>query len=226
MKRLYNILLVCAGLLALASCANDGKVKEIADNTPSEDKGVLSLNIDTRNLEESAPSYTISIYQIVDSKSTLVRKYTKEDLPEYIWLLAGDYSANVVCGEPIAATFNSEERYYVGSSRFEIAGGDTKNVDVVAISQNVPVKVNFDQTITESFLDGYNVEVWANDEVKLRYTESAEGYFIMPQNTTTLSWRFVGTFVYEDNGEQVEVDRSGTIENIELKKAYSLSFKF
>lgn len=226
MKRLYNILLVCACTMALVSCMNDAKVKESGDNTPSAEKGVLSLNIGTRNSDGNTPSYTISIYQIADSKSTLVRKYTKEDKPEYIWLLAGDYSAHVVCGEPVPATFNSEERYYVGSSLFEIVGGETTNVDIVAVGQNVPVKVNFDQTITEGFLDGYHVEVWANDEVKLRYTESAEGYFIMPQNTTSLSWRFVGTFVYEDNGEQVEVDRSGSIENIELKKAYSLSFKF
>lgn len=226
MKRLYNILLVCACVLALASCIGDGNVKEVEGNTPSGDTGLLLLNIDTRNAEGEIPSYTIGIYQIVNSKSTLVRKYTKEDKPEYIWLLAGSYYAHVECGEPVVATFNDAERYYVGYSLFDIEGGKTANVDIVAVGQNVPVKVNFDQTITEGFLDGYNVEVWADDNTKLRYTESAEGYFIMPQNITTLSWRFVGTFVYDDNGEQVDIDKSGTIENIELKKAYSLSFKF
>ena len=224
MKRLFNICLwACA--LALVSCVSNTKVNEGADNTPSAEKGVLTLNVGTRNAE-GIPSYTISIYQIVDSKSTLVRKYTKEDKPEYIWLLAGDYYAQVVCGEPVPATFNLEERYFVGSSLFSIVGGETTNLDIVAVGHNVPVKVTFDQTITEGFLDGYYVEVWANDEVKLRYTESAEGYFIMPQNITTLSWRFFGTYEYDDNGEKVNVDKSGTIENIELKKAYSLSFKF
>ena len=226
MKRLYNILFVCVCALALVSCLDDAKVKEGTDNTPSAEKGVLMLNVGTRSSEGNDPSYTINIHQIVDSKSTLVRKYTKEDKPEYIWLLEGDYYTQVVCGEPIPATFNGEEKYYIGSSLFNITGGESTNVDIVAVCQNVPVKVNFDQTITEGFLDGYHVEVWANDDVKLRYTESAEGYFIMPQNITTLSWRFVGTFVYDDNGERVEVNKSGSIENVELKKAYSLSFKF
>ena len=92
--------------------------------------------------------------------------------------------------------------------------------------QNVPVEVIFDQTITEGFLDGYNVEVKADEEVKLVYTESKIGYFIMPQNCTALSWHFVGTFKYDDNGEEVEVNKSGTIEDVELKKAYKLAFKF
>ena len=47
----------------------------------------------------------------------------------------------------------------------------------------------------------------------------------MPEGCTTLSWHFVGTFEYED-GEQVAVDKSGTIANVELKKGYKLSFKF
>ena len=47
----------------------------------------------------------------------------------------------------------------------------------------------------------------------------------MPEGCTTLAWRFTGTYRYED-GEQVAVDKSGTIENVQPKRAYKLSFKY
>ena len=225
MKRLFNILL-SALLLLLASCVNDAKVKEGADAIPSGDKGVVRLCIGTRASASLPDDYTIYIYNIVDSKSTLVRKYSNSNLPEYIWLLEGNYYALVEAGTNVSATFNDAERYYKGGTLFDVKGGEATNVDVVAAMQNVPVEVIFDQTITEGFLDGYNVEVKADEEVKLVYTESKIGYFIMPQNCTALSWHFVGTFKYDDNGEEVEVDKSGTIEDVELKKAYKLAFKF
>ena len=214
-----------AMLLALASCVSDGKVKEGTNDVPSGDKGVLKLNVATRT--SSAPeNYTIYIYSIVNSKSTLVRKYSNSDLPEYIWLLEGNYYALVEAGQNVPATFNEAEQYYTGGSFFDINGGESTNVDIVAVMQNVPVEVIFDQTITEGFLDGYKAEVVANEEVKLVYTESKKGYFIMPENCTSLNWHFTGTYKYDDNGELVNVDKSGTIENVELKKSYKLSFKF
>lgn len=225
MKRFFNIFL-SALLLALASCVSDGKVKESTDNTPSENKGVVRLSVGTRTSASLSDNYTIYIYNIVDSKSTLVRKYSNNEMPEFIWLLEGNYYALIEAGTNKPATFDEAERYYKGSALFDVKGGESTDVDLVATMQNVPVEVIFDQTITDGFLDGYNVEVKADESVKLIYTESKKGYFIMPQNSTALSWRFVGTFKYDDNGEEVEVDKSGTIENVALKKAYKLSFKF
>lgn len=228
MRRLFNIVL-CACALALASCVSDGKVKDAASNTPSEEKGALTINIGTRTEGGAERDYILSIFKNESGKSTLVRKYdsSKEDMqkPEFIWLLAGNYTAKVECGTAVAATFNEAEQYLYGDKDFDITAGETKTVDLVAVMQNIPVEVVFDQTITDGFHDGYNVEVKADDNVKLTYTESKKGYFIMPEGVTTLSWQFVGTFEYED-GEQVNVNKSGTIENVELKKGYKLSFTF
>lgn len=229
MKRLFNICL-CVCALALASCVNNDKVDNGGNNTPSGDKGVLVLNVATRTAEgEPQRNYTLCIYKNEAGKQTLVRKYdsSKADMqkPEYIWLLEGDYTATVESGKVVSATFNEAEQYYYGEKAFAIKGGETATVDIVAARQNVPVEVIFDQTIIDGFHEGYSVEVKADDKVKLTYTESKKGFFIMPEGVNTLSWHFVGTFKYED-GEQVAVDKSGTIENVEPKRAYKLSFKF
>lgn len=229
MKRLFNICL-CVCALALASCVNNDKVDNGGNNTPSGDKGVLVLNVATRTAEgEPQRNYTLCIYKNEAGKQTLVRKYdsSKADMqkPEYIWLLEGDYTATVESGKVVSATFNEAEQYYYGEKAFAIKGGETATIDIVAARQNVPVEVIFDQTIIDGFHEGYSVEVKADDKVKLTYTESKKGFFIMPEGVNTLSWHFVGTFEYED-GEQVAVDKSGTIENVEPKRAYKLSFKF
>ena len=232
MKRLFNIV-VCACALVLASCVNDSNVQNANDNTPSEDKGVLVLNVGTRTNDGATYDYILSIFKNEDGKSTLVRKYDSSNAdmqkPEYIWLLEGSYTATVESGKVVSATFNEAEQYYYGEKSFDIKGGETSTVDLVAARQNVSVEVIFDQSIVEGkqgkFIEGYNVEVKADNNVKLTYTESKKGYFIMPEGNTTLTWRFVGTYCYTD-GEQISVDKSGALENVEPKRAYKLSFKF
>ena len=217
---------MCA--LALASCVSDGKTNDNT-NTPSGEKGVLVLNVATRTENSPKRDYILEIYKNESGKATLVRKYdsAKADMqkPEYIWLLEGNYTAKVESGEAVSATFDEAEGFFYGEESFAIVAGATATVDIVAVKQNVAVEVLFDQTIVDGFHEGYKVEVQANDNVKLTYTESQKGYFIMPEGATTLSWNFVGTFQYED-GEQVAVNKSGTLENVAPKKSYKLSFKF
>lgn len=236
MKRFYNILTicVCALSLALLSCVSNGKVNDAGNNAPSDEKGALVLNVATRTAEgEPQRDYILCIYKTEDGKQTLVRKYdsSRDDMqkPEYIWLLEGNYKATIESGVVVACTFNEAEHHFIGEEDFAITGGQTTTVDLVAVRQNIPVEVIFDQTIVNGeqgkFLDGYYVEVKANDKVKLTYTESKKGYFIMPEGVNTLSWNFVGTFEYED-GEQVAVNKSGAIENVQPKRSYKLSFKY
>ena len=230
MKRLLNIL-VCACALAVVSCIGDGKVKDSGTNTPSGEKGVLMLNIATRTEEGDATGrdYVLCIYKNEGSKSTLVRKYdsSKEEMlkPEYIWLLEGNYTAKVESGKVVNASFSNNDCYYYGEQDFDIVGGQSANVDLVAVMQNIPVEVVFDQTVVDGCSSGYYVEVKASSSVNLKYTSSKKGYFIMPAGVTTLEWNFVGTYIYA-NGEQVALDKKGTIENVQPKKGYKLSFKY
>ena len=221
---------MCVYSLVLASCVSEGNVAENSTNTSSGEKGVLMLNIATRTEESTVGrDYVLCIYKNEDAKSTLVRKYdsSKEDMqkPEYIWLLAGNYTAKVESGSVVNASFNENDCYYCGESDFDIVAGATANVDLIATMQNIPVEVIFDQTIVNGCRSGYNVEVKASNSVKLKYTESKKGYFIMPNRVTTLEWCFEGTYLYAD-GEEVAIKRTGTIENVEPKKGYKLTFKY
>lgn len=221
---------MCASLLVLASCINDGGSKENGTNTPSGEKGVVMLNIATRTENSTVGrDYILCIYKNEGEKATLVRKYdsSKEEMqkPEYIWLLEGSYTAKVESGKVVNASFNNDDCNYYGEADFNIVAGQTANVDLVAVMQNIPVEVVFDQTIIDGCRSGYYVEVKASNDVKLKYTESKKGYFIMPEGVTTLEWSFAGTFLYAD-GKEVALDKKGTIENVEPKKGYKLSFKY
>ena len=228
MKRLFDIL-ICVCALAFASCVNDG-CADNGTNAPSGEKGVVMLNIATRTESGAAVrDYVLGIYKNEGDKATLVRKYdsSKDEMqkPEYIWLLEGNYTAKVESGKMVNVSFNESDCYYYGESIFDIMAGQTANVDITATTQNIPVEVVFDQTIVDGCRSGYYVEVKASNSVKLKYTESKMGYFIMPEGVTTLEWAFVGTYVYAD-GEEVTIDKKGILEDVAPKKSYKLSFKY
>ena len=233
MKRLLTHI-ICIVVLALTSCVNADVAQ--TDITPSSDssteKGALSLCIDTRSIEGEELAYVLRIYQHNGEEKKLVRKYTSNDnLPQYIWLLEGIYTAAVECGTAEAASFDNS--YYKGEKEFEIVSGDIAKVEIIAVLQNIPVEVTFDQTIVEGCHEGYYVDVMVAESVEaatastpqLRYNESKVGYFVMPEGATTLAWHFVGTYEYA-SGKTVDIDKSGVIENVELKKHYTLRFKY
>ncbi len=219
-------------LLSLTSCVNSGRV-DSGGNTPEGDKGVLKLNISARSAESAPSDFTLCIYQKGGASPMLVRKYSANDeIPEYIWLLEGNYMATIESGSAEAASFDNS--YYFGTSDFVVKGGETTKIDLVATLQNIPVEVLFDDNIKEGCLEGYAVDVMAIDDIaaatdttpQLKYTENRVGYFVMPEGVSTLSWQFNGVYKYADNGEEVTIAKSGKIENVEIKKRYKLSFKF
>ena len=129
------------------SCINDPKVKSTADNTPSEDKGVLALNVATRTTEgQTQRDYTLCIYKNEEGKQTLVRKYdsSNEEMlkPEYIWLLEGNYHAVVESGKAVAKTFSlnaksSAQEFETAMRKLILA--DSKKAD--DNSDDLPVEV-------------------------------------------------------------------------------------
>ena len=227
MKRVLNSI-ICLCIVAFVSCVNTNNI----DSQLTGEKGALSIKLDTRTSDGEALDYVLRIYQNKGEEKKLVRKYTSDDdLPPYIWLIEGNYTATVESGSPQVASFANS--YYKGEKDFDIVGGEISSVEIIATIQNIPVEVIFDQTIVDGCLEGYYVDVHIADNMdavtsstpKLHYTESKVGYFIMPEGQTNLTWHFVGTYVYA-NGEQAAIDKSGVIENVELKKHYTLRYKY
>ena len=230
MKKIYRFILCASIALLSVACNNQAEQSvEMAEN-----EGVLALSIDfegTRADVDPTAEFELKIYRYAaDNSKELVRKYTKlTDIPEYIWLIKDNYCAQVKVGEKILATFT--EKYCAGTTDFTITAGSTTDVTVECQMQNIPVAVAYDTTVAAHFTTEYYTYVSLSDSFDLeaaksakvptlKYTDSTEGYFILPDGTTNISWYFYGT------DGQTPLTASGVIENVEAQKRYTLKFKY
>ncbi len=229
MKHILKTIICATFTLLLAACNNNP-----AQNLEmAEGEGVLALNLDfgsRADIDASTP-FELKIYRYAaDNSKELVRKYTAlADIPQYIWLISDNYSAQAKVGNKELASFT--DKYFTGSSDFAITAGNIANVEVECFMENIPVAVTYDPTVAAHFTEGFYTYVSAADSFNLddavsskvptlKYTDSAEGYFILPNGVTNLSWYFCG-----NNGSEI-ITMSGVIENAEPRKLYTLKFKY
>ena len=173
----------------------------------------------------------IKIYKVEGEGQNLVRRYTSlNDVPEHLALLAGDYVAMAQVGEKHIVSF--DKKYYVGESSFTIEAGRVANVTVDCKIQSTIVRVEYDSSVVEKFDAGYftNVSVAESydadaiatgDIHSLRYEESAEGYYVLPAEQTTLFWHFEGNHSVEG-----PIVKEGKIENVKPSVKYTLALKY
>ena len=173
----------------------------------------------------------IKIYKVEGEGQNLVRRYTSlNDVPEHLALLAGDYVAMAQVGEKHIVSF--DKKYYVGESSFTIEAGRVANVTVDCKIQSTIVRVEYDSSVVEKFDAGYftNVSVAESydadaiatgDIHSLRYEESAEGYYVLPAEQTTLFWHFEGNHSVEG-----PIVKEGKIEDVKPSVKYTLALKY
>ena len=231
MKKIFNIIICATFALFSAAC---NQVEEIEMGAG---EGVLTLNINfasTRaEFDPATMPFELKIYRYTTadkSEKELVRKYTNyQDVPQYIWLLEDSYVAQVKVGEKELASF--DKQYYFGSEDFAIVPQEENAVNVDCKLYNIPVRVNYDETVAKHFTadfytyvcatNSFNIADAESGEVPtLKYTESKTGFFILPDGTTDLCWYFYGS-----NGTD-ETVRQSAIKGIEADKYYTLSFKY
>ncbi len=219
MKRLIRHIALATALLA--ACAKN-PVEELREGG-----GAATFTIATPQTraeageegteEESYPwNYcAIRIYKYTaEGDKELIRRYDKRsEMPESLWLVAGDYSIAVEAGSKAQASLT--EATYAGEADFAIVDGRTTMVEVVCRIVNTMVKVIYDPTITATFKENHATEVVFGDPdhakaPRLTYDESATGYFLLPEEPTTLRWTFCGKG--EKNGEPLELEKSGSHE--------------
>lgn len=223
MKKLLTLLSV---VLVAVSCSD--KIDSSIDVTPGD--GVVRLGVATR-AELSTIDAVIKIYKVENEEQLLIRRYDSlGDVPEYLALLAGDYVAKVQVGEKRAVSF--DDKYYYGEQEFSVEKNAVTNVTVDCKLQSTIVKVVYDDTVAEKLSEGYfttvviadsydSAAIATGDVFSLTYTETREGYFVMPDDHTSLFWHFEGTHPVEG-----DIMKEALIENIKTSAKYTITLKY
>ncbi len=237
MKFRYISAFVAALALALSCTAPSAQ-----EGLPpmGENEGVLALNVGFGSRADESGSdvadgFKLRIYRHEtdpegNAVKGLVRKYGSiAEIPQYVWLMEGDYSVTVEAGVKSDASFT--DRYFCGEQAFAIVAQQVANVDLDADMLNIPVEVRFDESITEKLTGAYayvctgtafDIEAAKSASVPtLRYEQSATGYFILPEGCTDMCWYFRG-----EHAKAGVVERSGTISGVQPLTLYTLSFKY
>lgn len=233
--------LYTAAALALTAGVLAGCSKNDIDTGSQTGTGTVALHVSaTRAGDDSAASsaydplafQSIRIYNASDG---LLRHYTATSLPERLELLAGNYSVGVEVGEQVPASF--EKKYYVGKQSFTVTAGQTAGVEVKCTRQNVMAKVAFDASIAEKF--GTAVKVWVAAAApeqsaelgkgsldELTFTEAANGYFMLPEDVTTLVYKFEGTHSDPTVGNNGVITREGSLAGVSAGANCSMTFRY
>ncbi|MBO5833174.1 MAG: DUF4493 domain-containing protein [Alistipes sp.] len=223
MKKIFAIL---GAVLVLASCSKD--IDSTVVMTASEGAMRLGVAMQSDAVEEDV---VIKIYKVEGQEQNLVRRYEAiGDVPEYLSLLQGDYVVKVQVGQKSVASF--DHKYYLGEESFTIEAGNVASVTVDCKLQNSIVKVNYDATVAEkleagyftnvSIAESYNADAIATGDIhSLRFDDSKEGYFILPEGETSLFWHFEGTHPVEG-----EIVKEAVIENVKPAAKYTITLKY
>ena len=231
--------LYTAAALALTAGVLAGCSKNDIDSQAGTGAVALHVSATRAGDDSAAPSaydplafQTIRIYNASDE---LLRRYTAASLPERLELLAGNYSVGVEVGEQVPASF--EKKYYVGKQSFTVTAGQTAGVEVKCTRQNVMAKVAFDASIAEKF--GTAVKVWVAAAApeqsaelgkgsldELTFTEAANGYFMLPEDVTTLVYKFEGTHSDPTVGNNGLITREGSLAGVSAGANCSMTFRY
>lgn len=225
MKKILSLLSL---LLVMAACSTD---KSFDDVILATNEGAARLSVAQQSEAIADQSVVVKIYQVVDGEENLVRRYTSmSDVPATINFLAGEYVAKVVVGDKRVATFDG--KYYAGEQSFTIKAGEVTPVTVDCKLVSTIVAVNYDATVAEKLDAGFATTVAVADSYdqsavntgdvhSLKYTESKEGYFILPEEQSSLVWHFEG-----NHPEEGAIVKDAVIENVKAAAKYTITLKY
>lgn len=189
----YKLLLGCAALLAMTGCVSE-------DMTGSSDKGVLSLDVSTRQPtatragEYEVTDFPVTIYK--EDGTTRVESYDAVDaMPEKIRLDVGTYVLEA--HTPGTMQRQMTYPYYKGTETSNILKDVTTQTTIVCKQQNGSIKVNYDEDFlalftawTITFDDG------GDQALSIKNTngnEPAAVYWAFGENVDKLTVNFRGT---------------------------------
>lgn len=239
MKRILTYILL---LLAPAACSHfDESIDGSGTGVLGEGAVRMSLSV-PRNADASQydplQNCSVKIYKYIDGEAGsgersrgLVRKYdSAEEMPQQIWLLAGDYAVTVEVGGGAAATTLGKS--YAGSADFTVEAGIVEKIEVECKLRSSIVAVKFDESVRTKLPEDAHAWLSIDEEFDLgrvqsgevpalRFDEDGEGYFMMPDGLSDICWYFRG-----EGDELGVVERTGTIAGVKPAVKYTLTFRY
>lgn len=152
----------------------------------------------------------------ISNSQGLVRRYNGgEELPSRIPLLTGHYVAEGWTGDSVPASW--DKRWFKGMSEFDIAKGQTAQVELTCKIANTAVTVDYQEGIEEVLTD-YTLTVGhGGGSLIFEGRDTRRGYFMMPSKDKNLTYELKGTAI---GGKDFSF--SGVIENAAPATEYAL----
>lgn len=233
MKKYLKYITLLAGVALLAAACTQNDIEE---DTQKEDLGTLNLSFsiggETRTeAYDALERSTLRIYKLVEGEEQLIRKYQPAtEVPGNLYLVAGAYRAKIEAGDQSQATFTNKS--YYGQADMEVKAHQPTVTEVECKITNIGVKVVYDQTILDKMDGGFKTYVSAIDTFSkteaengsvptLTYTESATGYFLLPEDVQNLSWGFYSSSTVLGN-----ISKTGVFTKPINGNLYTLTFKY
>ncbi len=200
-KLIYTAL--CAGLMfSISSCQ-----KDYTEGIEAEGGVTISANVEdvlaSRAIDAETLKNNAQVKIYMPAYAGLAREYTYQDMPDVVYLPAGNgYRVDVVAGErvntaPAIASF--ENKSYKGSATFDVTAGVVNSSPITVKAQicNAITNVTLGEGIAEAFNEGYKATIGL-DGNNLEYTAAnsgTDGYFIIDDNALApkLAWTFSAT---------------------------------
>ncbi len=224
--RIIKHIVIYSLLLIATACNNDS-----TDGLDGQE-GYLSFSMALSVDSGSSSTSTLldnSVLRIYDVDNRLVRRYEPaSEMPEYVYMVEGDYKVTVTVGDQTTISTSADDITYYGEEDFTITQGGETEVKVECSILNTMVEVVFDETIDISLNEGYYLQLYNGDsydesDLKMTYTESGVGYFIVPDGDI-FKWDFVGS--KESSGQTVSVTKSGVITTTGAQNYNTLTFTY
>lgn len=210
----FNLYIAGAAMMLLAgACAEE--------NFDTAGEGSLALktsvNSDMTVVSRASESELAENCMVwISNSKGLVRRYNAgEAVPSLIPLLTGHYVAEAWTGDSVPASW--DKRWFKGMAEFDIAKGQTAQINLVCKIANTAVSVDYQEGL-ESVLTDYSLTIGhSGGSLIFEGRDTRRGYFMMPSKDKALSYELKGTLA---NGK--EFSFAGTIADAAPSTEYIL----
>ncbi len=242
-----------AGVAFMAAACEQEPVSEGGEGSVRFD---IQMSAASRAINQSDFTPEVLKVRIYREDGELIRRYTSfDEIPEMLYLVAGEYSVKVEAGNPKNTAFKEPatemERKmllnYLGQQPFTVRAHQSDEVEVNCPTINSKINVGFDTsdsaldetgrrkyenrllsdvkitvaavTTNATTVTDFKTAVNEAKAPKLEFDATGTGYFLMPDEVTTLVWSFEATHATDGAVAQL-----GTVSNIQPGKGYTVNF--